>query len=164
MCETAVCETFVYPWNHPSKSMFLYLRHPFIFSTHTHLPLALCRRYTREGMSEEEAFVNTVECITGPISKIISTQGMPAVYEALDAEGKKVFEAAYSATLKPAMDICYECYDDVASGNEIRSVVQATTRFDRFPMGNIEGTRMWQVGKDVRNPPSFIFSCLPVLF
>ena len=33
-----------------------------------------------------------MECITGPISRIISTQGMPAVYEALDDEGKKVFE------------------------------------------------------------------------
>lgn len=33
-----------------------------------------------------------MECITGPISKIISSKGMPAVYEALDAEGKKVFE------------------------------------------------------------------------
>lgn len=42
--------------------------------------------------SPEEAFKASVECITGPISKIISTQGMPAVYEALDDEGKKVFE------------------------------------------------------------------------
>ena len=33
-----------------------------------------------------------MECITGPISRIISTQGMPAVYEALDDEGKKIFE------------------------------------------------------------------------
>ena len=42
--------------------------------------------------SPEEAFKASVECITGPISKLISTQGMPAVYKALDAEGKKVFE------------------------------------------------------------------------
>ena len=46
--------------------------------------------------SEEDAFKNSVECITGPVSRIISTQGMPAVYEALDAEGKKVFERVSS--------------------------------------------------------------------
>mgnify|MGYP002048458860 CR=1 FL=1 len=37
-------------------------------------------------MSEEDAFTNTVETITGPITKIISTQGIRAVYEALDSE------------------------------------------------------------------------------
>jgi ketol-acid reductoisomerase len=110
----------------------------------------LYQRYTAQGMSPEDAFKNSVESITGPISKIISTQGMPAVYEALDDEGKKVFAKAYAATLKPAMDVCFECYEDVACGNEIRSVCNATARFDRFPMGNIEGTQMWQVGKKVR--------------
>ena len=57
---------------------------------------------------------------------------------------------AYSATFKPSMDICYEIYEDVACGNEIRSVVNATNRFDRFPMGNIDQTRMWKVGEKVR--------------
>lgn len=42
--------------------------------------------------SDEEAFKQSVESITGPISRTISTKGMPAVYEALDAEGKKIFE------------------------------------------------------------------------
>jgi len=46
----------------------------------------------RPRRSEEDAFKNSVECITGPISRIISTQGMPAVYEALDAEGKEEFK------------------------------------------------------------------------
>lgn len=40
--------------------------------------------------SDEDAFKHTVECITGPISKTISTQGMPAVYNMLDDAGKKV--------------------------------------------------------------------------
>ena len=42
--------------------------------------------------SPEEAFQNSVECITGPISRVISKDGMPALYNMLDAEGKKVFE------------------------------------------------------------------------
>ena len=44
-------------------------------------------------------------------------------------EGKKEFEAAYSASYYPCMEILYECYEDVASGNEIRSVVLAGRRF-----------------------------------
>jgi ketol-acid reductoisomerase len=111
---------------------------------------SLFRRYVRGGMSEEDAFRNTVECITGPINKIISTQGIKAVYEQLNAADKKVFMQAYSAAYKPAKDIHYECYEEVQSVNEIRSVVMAGDRFDRFPMGKIDGTPMWRVGVKVR--------------
>ena len=33
-----------------------------------------------------------METITGPISRIISREGMPGVYNALDEAGKKEFE------------------------------------------------------------------------
>ena len=111
---------------------------------------ALFRRYTRQGMSDEEAFKQSVECITGPVSKTISTKGMVAVYNMFSEADKKIFSEAYSASFKPAMDICMEIYEDVASGNEIKSVVQAGSRFDRFPMGKIDGTYMWKVGAKVR--------------
>lgn len=121
---------------------------------------SLFRRYTENGMSEDLAYKNTVECITGIISKLISTQvtcdrvltfifcihvfffcihefqfscfhiqGMLAVYNSLSEEGKKEFEAAYSASYYPCMDILCECYEDVAAGSEIRSVVLAGRRF-----------------------------------
>lgn len=117
---------------------------------------SLFRRYTENGMSEELAYKNTVECITGIISKTISTKGMLSVYNALSEEGKKEFNAAYSASYYPCMDILYECYEDVASGSEIRSVVLAGRRFQEkeglpaFPMGKIDQTRMWKVGERVR--------------
>ena len=111
---------------------------------------SLFRRYEAQGMSEEDAFVNSVESITGPINSIISKKGMKALYEGLDAEGKETFMKAYSAAFKPSMDICYEIYEDVACGNEIKSVVNATNRFDRFPMGKIDQTRMWKIGEKVR--------------
>ncbi|KAG2432984.1 hypothetical protein HXX76_008712 [Chlamydomonas incerta] len=111
---------------------------------------ALFRRYTRQGMSDEEAFKQSVESITGPISRTISTKGMPAVYNSFSDADKKIFEQAYSASYKPALDICFEIYEDVASGNEIKSVVQAVQRFDRFPMGKIDQTYMWKVGQKVR--------------
>ncbi|KAH8487790.1 hypothetical protein H0E87_023740 [Populus deltoides] len=71
---------------------------------------SMFRRYTENGMSEDEAYKNTVECITGTIS----TMGMLAVHNSLSAEGKKEFETAYSASYYPCMDILYECYEDVA--------------------------------------------------
>ncbi|KAG6756027.1 hypothetical protein POTOM_039443 [Populus tomentosa] len=117
---------------------------------------SLFRRYTENGMSEDEAYKNTVECITGTISRTISTKGMLAVYNSLSAEGKKEFETAYSASFYPCMDILYECYEDVASGSEIRSVVLAGRRFyekeglPAFPMGKIDQTHMWKVGERVR--------------
>ncbi|MQL83763.1 hypothetical protein Taro_016275 [Colocasia esculenta] len=122
---------------------------------------SLFRRYTENGMSEETAYKNTVECITGIISKTISTKGMLAVYDSLSEEGKKEFQAAYSASYYPCMDILYECYEDVACGNEIQSVVLAGRRFyekdglPAFPMGKIDQTRMWKVGERVRatRPP-----------
>ncbi|KAJ7541318.1 hypothetical protein O6H91_10G054300 [Diphasiastrum complanatum] len=117
---------------------------------------ALFRRYTGYGMPEDAAYKNTVESITGIISKTISTKGMLAVYQSLSDEGKKEFEAAYSASYYPNMDVLYEIYEDVASGNEIRSVVMAGRRFSAkeglpsFPLGKIDQTRMWKVGEKVR--------------
>ncbi|KAL9263397.1 Ketol-acid reductoisomerase, chloroplastic-like protein [Drosera capensis] len=118
---------------------------------------SLFRRYTEKGMNEDLAYKNTVESITGVISRTISTKGMLAVYNALSEEGKKEFQAAYSASFYPCMDILYECYEDVATGSEIRSVVLAGRRFyekeglPAFPMGNIDQTRMWKVGEKVRS-------------
>ncbi|PIN22885.1 Ketol-acid reductoisomerase [Handroanthus impetiginosus] len=122
---------------------------------------SLFRRYTENGMSEDLAYKNTVESITGIISKTISAKGMLAVYNVLSEEAKKEFEIAYSASYYPCMEILYECYEDVACGNEIKSVVLAGRRFyekdglPSFPMGKIDQTRMWKVGERVRavRPP-----------
>lgn len=112
---------------------------------------ALFRRYVMEqGMGEEEAFVATVENVTGPLSRTISHDGILAVYNNLDDQGKAVFEKVYSHTYGPAFDIIMECYEEVSSGNEIRSVYMAGKRFDRFPMGKIDGGRMWKVGEKIR--------------
>ncbi|KAM1360038.1 hypothetical protein ACFX11_046981 [Malus domestica] len=118
---------------------------------------SLFRRYTENGMSEDLAYKNTVECITGVVSRTISTKGMLEIYNSLSEDGKREFEAAYSASFYPCMDILYECYEDVASGSEIRSVVLAGRRFyekeglPAFPMGKIDQTRMWKVGERVRS-------------
>jgi len=111
---------------------------------------SLYARFTGKGMPKDEAYINTSESITGPISKTISRSGLMAVYDELDDNEKKVFKQAYCASYHPAREILEEIYDDVASGNEVRSVIQASNRFDRYPMGNIDTTDMWQVGDKVR--------------
>jgi ketol-acid reductoisomerase len=111
---------------------------------------SLYARFTGQGMQKDEAYINTSESITGPISKTISRSGLMAVYEELSDSEKASFRKAYCASYHPAREILEEIYDDVASGNEVRSVIQASDRFDRYPMGNIDTTDMWQVGEKVR--------------
>jgi len=102
------------------------------------------------GEDPEEAFRRTSETITGPVTTTISHEGLKAVYDKLSGDDKDAFEKAYSASYHPAKEIIMEIYDEVASGNEIRSVVMANDRFDRYPMGKIDGTKMWVVGEKVR--------------
>lgn len=109
---------------------------------------SLYRRYVSQGLTEEDAFVQSCESITGPISRCISHDGILRLYEDLDDSGKAEFREAYCAAYKPALEILLEIYDDVANGNEIRSVYAAHKR--GFPIGEIDGTRMWEVGKAVR--------------
>ncbi|HLV67810.1 MAG TPA: hypothetical protein VKY73_18445, partial [Polyangiaceae bacterium] len=111
---------------------------------------SLYRRYVSQGLSRDQAFVASSETITGPITKTISKRGMLAVYEALDEGGRAVFETAYAATYPAAREIVEEVYDEVASGNEIRSVILAGERLKRRPMGTIDQTETWRVGAEVR--------------
>ncbi len=110
---------------------------------------SLYRRFVSQGLAEEDAFVQSCESITGPISRCISHHGILRLYEDLDDDGRAEFRRAYCAAYRPAREILLEIYDDVANGNEIRSVYAAHKR--GFPIGEIDGTRMWEVGKEVRD-------------
>jgi len=111
---------------------------------------SLFRRYQRQGMTPEQAFTESCESITGNIVKTISTQGIKAVYDDLSEEDKVIFKQAYSASYKPAKEILQEIYDEVSSGNEIRTVIMHGQRMDKYPVGKIDGTYTWQVGEEVR--------------
>ena len=111
---------------------------------------SLYQRYVSQGMSREDAFLNSAESITGPISRIISKDGLTAVYEAVGADGKKAFEEAYAASYPAAREILAEIYDEVSSGNEIRSVILAGDRLKQHSMGTIDATETWKVGQRVR--------------
>jgi ketol-acid reductoisomerase len=111
---------------------------------------SLWRRFTRAGADEADAFARTAESVTGPISRTISKDGILAVYEKLDGSLKRDFEKAYAASYRPAKEILFEIYQEVASGNEIRSVILADERLKHFPFGTIDSTPMWIVGEKVR--------------
>ena len=111
---------------------------------------SIYRRLVASGSSPEAAYLSTAESIAGPVSSIISKKGMRAVYESFDESGKRMFEKAFSAAYAPAFSVLLEIYDEVSSGNEIRSVLLAGERAKRFPISRIENSPMWQVGVKVR--------------
>jgi ketol-acid reductoisomerase len=111
---------------------------------------SLFRRYVRQGKSPEEAFLESSESITGNIVKVISKKGIKALYDQLEGEDKIIFQEAYSASYLPAKEILQEIYDEVSSGNEIRTVIMHGDRLDKYPVGKIDGTYTWQVGEQVR--------------
>ncbi|HLZ94983.1 MAG TPA: ketol-acid reductoisomerase [Candidatus Dormibacteraeota bacterium] len=111
---------------------------------------ALYHRYLDEGASPEEAFTRACESLTGPIRETISRQGMIGVDEQLDAGSRRDFRRAYDSTYAAFKGVMAELYDEVTSGNEIRSVVMAAARFRDYPMTNVEGSPMWTAGSAVR--------------
>lgn len=111
---------------------------------------SLYRRFRDHGMSDEDAFRHSAESVTGPISRIISRDGMLGVFRMLDAAEKQVFAEAYSVSYPVGLELVHEIYDEVRSGDEVRSVVLAGKRLSRFPMGRIDQADMWRVGQKVR--------------
>jgi ketol-acid reductoisomerase len=112
---------------------------------------SLYRRFTELGDPPDKAFMRACESVTGPLARTISHDGIKAVSDGLEGDAKRTFEEAYSASYRASMPILLEIYDEVSSGNEIRSVVQAGKRLERFPMSEIGTTRMWKVGQAVRD-------------
>jgi ketol-acid reductoisomerase len=102
------------------------------------------------GYDKEEAFRKTVENITGPISRIISSQGIIGLYQQFQGKDKEIFKKAYASIYGYAYLLLMEIYDEVASGNEIRSVVMAGERLKNCGMSKIDHTEMWEIGEQVR--------------
>ncbi|MBN2051325.1 MAG: ketol-acid reductoisomerase [Spirochaetales bacterium] len=110
----------------------------------------LYRRYVDQGRDRKQAFRESVESITGPISKAISRGGIIGLYQALSPEARREFDKAYSAAFHPLRDLMEEIYQEVASGNELRSVILAGNRLKTRPMPILDNTPMWKIGKEVR--------------
>jgi len=113
---------------------------------------ALYRRFANEGSSPQDAFERSSEVVTGPLRELISTRGLRAVRPsfASNESARATFDRAYAGGYAIAAPLLHEIYDEVASGNEIRSVITATERLHRFPMPPVERGEMWAVGAEVR--------------
>jgi len=111
---------------------------------------SLYRRFRDQGLSETDAYRHSVDCVTGPISRIISKDGLYGLYQRFDEAERQVFGRAYAAAYPVGLELTHEIYDEVSSGNEIRSVIMAGKRFARFPMGKIDQASMWRAGEVAR--------------
>jgi ketol-acid reductoisomerase len=111
---------------------------------------ALYHRYLDEGATPEEAFNRACESLTGPIRETISRHGLIGIDEHLDSDARRDFRRSYDSTYAAFKSVMAEIYDEVASGNEIRSVVMAAARFRDFPMTKVDGSPMWSAGAVVR--------------
>jgi ketol-acid reductoisomerase len=111
---------------------------------------ALYHRYVEDGAAPEDAFERACESLTGPIRETISKQGLIGIDEQLSPDGRRDFRRAYDATYRAFKGVMAEIYDEVVTGNEIRSVVLAASRFREYPMTNVEGSPMWVTGAGVR--------------
>jgi len=112
---------------------------------------AVYRRLVEHGEPPVRAFERSTESMTGPLARAISRGGLRAVVESLnDRDECRTFDSAFSATYHAFLPLIVELYDEVRDRLEIASVQRATARLAEHPMANIDGSRMWAVGRDVR--------------
>ena len=111
---------------------------------------SLYRRARDLGATQTEAFEQSCETLTGPVARTISARGLRGLLNELDADGRREFERAYTATYRPVLGVLAEIYDEVDSGRELAGVLDAAERLGRHPMGEVEGTPMWEIGASLR--------------
>lgn len=103
----------------------------------------------QHGTAPEQAYVDSVESVVGPISEAISHEGLKSLAGKLDAEGQKRFKAAYNAAYPHMKQLIQKIYWDVSSGREIEEVVSDAEH--DVPMTKVDGGEMWRVGEKVRS-------------
>ncbi len=111
---------------------------------------SLYRYFVDQGLSKEQAFIQSCENITGPISRILSKSGLMGLYNAIHQADQPDFKRAYNLAHLACKGLTLECYEDVANGDEISSVIRSVERIKTYPIDEVDATEMWQVGKKVR--------------
>ena len=113
---------------------------------------AVYSRMVELGDSRRSAFERSTESMTGALARTISRGGLRAVLESVgNGDARRTFEHAYCATYHAFLPLLVELYDEVEDGLEMASVQHATARLARYPMANVDGSRMWAVGREVRH-------------
>jgi ketol-acid reductoisomerase len=112
---------------------------------------AVYRRCIECGDEPARAFLRSTESMTGVLARTISRGGLRAVLDGFRGDQRRTFENAYCATYQAFAPLIEELYDEVRSGNEIISIRLAATRLQDQPMTTIDGSRMWTVGRQIRD-------------
>ncbi len=67
---------------------------------------SLYRRFREQGLDETEAYRHSVDCVTGPISRTVSKEGLLGLYRRFDGEERTAFRRAYAAATRWAWSWC----------------------------------------------------------
>jgi ketol-acid reductoisomerase len=99
----------------------------------------LFRLYNKD-LPYYDSYNRSVTYLVGDLSQNISKNGLLSVYIGMNDEDKQIFEEYYSKGYTISKPLFEEIYDEVSSGNEIRSVIINGKR----EMGEISNSRMWR--------------------
>lgn len=102
-----------------------------------------------EGAGDEQAILETVESVVGPISKTISQEGLRGIVERLGDSELQEFAEVYNAAYPEMKVVIEKIYRDVTSGREIAEVV--SDNLADTPMSQVDATDMWIAAEKVRN-------------
>jgi ketol-acid reductoisomerase len=108
------------------------------------------RRLVAGGLDEAGAFQRSTTSLTGATARLISRRGLAGLATSFAGRDLELFERAYRAAYAPIQAVIAEIYDEIASGNELTSVVMAADRLERWPMPTVSGSGMWAVGDEQR--------------
>ncbi|MCA9323492.1 ketol-acid reductoisomerase [Candidatus Saccharibacteria bacterium] len=101
------------------------------------------------GRGSEEAYMEVVESLVGPISEAISHRGLEGLFESIEGdEDRQKFIEAYNAAYPTMKDLTLKVYEDVSSGREIAEVVN--DNISGRPFTTVDGSSMWRAGERVR--------------
>lgn len=103
----------------------------------------------QKNVGSEEAYIQTVESLVGPLSQTISHEGLQGVFEHLEGPDRETFVESYNAAYPVLKQLIGKIYSDVSSGREIGEVVSDNDH--NVPMTQVDGTDMWRVGERVRS-------------
>ena len=103
----------------------------------------LFRLYNKD-LPYYDSYNRSVTYLVGGLSQNISKNGLLSVYIGMNDQDKQIFEEYYSKGYTISKPLFEEIYDEVESGNEIRSVLLNSNR----EFSNISGSKMWKINKD----------------
>lgn len=97
--------------------------------------------------SKDKAFINSCKNLTSLINDTISERGLLDLYSKMNKNDKILFKTYYENGYVICKELFNEIYEEVKSGNEIRSVILNGDK----KMGKIDNSEMWKVGKKLQD-------------